>query len=317
MIKLGEKQTLFIVKTVDFGVYLSPEQADPGDRSSFRGKSAPRDRFASKDRFAPRDRFASRDRSAPLEKVLLPAKQVPPGSKEGDPLEVFVYRDSSDRLIATVREPKLVMGQVAELKVAQVGKIGAFLDWGLEKDLFLPYKQQRGPVEEGDSVLVSLYIDKSDRLCATMNVYENLRTDSPYQVDDQVTGRVYEMSDNFGAFVAVDNIYSALIPKRELYGRVKLGDQVTARVTQVKEDGKLDLSIRDKAYLQMSVDAQELLELIDSYDGVLPFTDKASPEVIKQETGMSKNEFKRAVGRLSKEGRIELGENVKQNFFIK
>lgn len=274
MIRLGETQLLYIVKQVEFGVYLAPEQ---GNRD---------------------------------EKVLLPAKQVPQGSEIGDSVEVFVYRDSRDRMIATVREPKLKMGQVEELTVVQVGKIGAFLDWGLEKDLLLPFRQQRGRVREGDKVLVSLYIDKSGRLCATMNVYENLRTDSPYKAEDKVTGRVYEMSDNFGAFVAVDNLYSALIPKREMYGRVELGDEVTARVIQVREDGKLTLSIRDKAYLQMAVDAQELLSIIDSYDGVLPFTDKAAPEVITHETGMSKNEFKRAVGRLLKEGKIEIKEKV-------
>ena len=274
MIRLGEKQVLYIVKQVEFGVYLAEKQEEQKD------------------------------------KVLLPSKQVPAGSRIGDSVEVFVYRDSKDRMIATVREPKLMMGQVAELTVAQIGKIGAFLDWGLEKDLFLPFKQQRGRVKEGDHVLVSLYIDKSGRLCATMNVYENLRTDSPYKTDDKVTGKVYEISDNFGAFVAVDNLYSGLIPKRELYGRAELGDEVVARVTQVREDGKLTLSIRDKAYLQMDVDAQELLEIIDSYDGVLPFTDKAAPEVITHETGMSKNEFKRAVGRLLKEGKIEINEKV-------
>lgn len=274
MIRLGEKQELFIVKTVEFGVYLASE------------------------------------RDNREEKVLLPAKQVPAGSKVGDSLTVFVYRDSKDRLIATTREPKLTMGNVAELSVAQVGKFGAFLDWGLEKDLLLPFKEQRGRVSQGDQVLVSLYIDKSNRLCATMNVYENLRTDSPYKVEDEVTGRIYEISDNFGAFVAVDHIYSGLIPKKELYGRVELGAEVTARVVQVREDGKLTLSIRDKAYLQMETDARELLALIDSYDGVLPFTDKASPEVITHETGMSKNEFKRAVGRLLKEGRIEIKEKV-------
>lgn len=274
MIRLGEKQILYIVKQVEFGVYLASEKGEQ------------------------------------QEKVLLPARQVPSGSALGDSLEVFVYRDSEDRLIATIREPKLTVGQVAELTVVQVGKIGAFLDWGLEKDLFLPFKQQRGQIKRGDSVLVSLYIDKSDRLCATMNVYEDLRTDSPYKAEDKVTGKVYEISDNFGAFVAVDNLYSGLIPRKELYGRVELGDEVTARVIQVREDGKLTLSIRDKAYLQIDVDAQELLSIIDSYDGVLPFTDKSSPEVITHETGMSKNEFKRAVGRLLKEGKIEIKEKV-------
>jgi len=274
MMKLGEKQKLIIVKKVEFGVYLAESKEHQEER------------------------------------VLLPAKQVPQGSEIGDELEVFLYRDSSDRMIATTNSPKLMLGQVAELVVAEVGKFGAFLDWGLEKDLFLPFKQQKKRLRKGDTVLVSLYVDKSGRLCATMNVYESLRTDSPYKKEDQVTGRVYEISDNFGAFVAVDNIYSALIPKKELYGRVEIGEDITARVVQVKEDGKLSLSIRDKAYLQISKDAEEIMRIIESYDGVLPFTDKASPEVIKHETGMSKNEFKRAVGNLLKAGRIQIKETA-------
>lgn len=272
MIRLGEKQKLFVVKKVDFGVYL----ASSGEETQ--------------------------------ERVLLPIKQVSQNISIGDALEVFIYRDSKDRLIATTNTPLLTMGEVAELAVVQVGKIGAFLDWGLEKDLFLPFKQQRKRVKQGDKVLVSLYIDKSNRLCATMNVYENLRTDSPYQKDDRVKGRVYEISDNFGAFVAVDNIYSALIPKKEQYGNITAGEDISARVVQVHEDGRLVLSVRDKAYLQIEKDAQVIWQLLDSYEGSLPFNDKAAPEVIKHETGMSKNEFKRAVGNLLKAGKIEITE---------
>lgn len=274
MIKLGEKQKLTVVKQVEFGVYLAPSMEDV------------------------------------QEKVLLPVKQVPENVQIGDELEVFLYKDSKDRLIATTKEPKLVMGQIAELTVSQVNKFGAFLDWGLEKDLMLPYKQQLVKIQQGDRVLVTLYIDKSDRLCATMNVYPALRTDSPYKKDDQVSGRVYTISDEFGAFVAVDNIYSALIPKKELYGKVQVGDEVAARVTDVRGDGKLNLSIREKAYLQIEKDAKEILAIIDSYDGVLPFNDKVSPEIIKRETGMSKNEFKRAVGTLLKAGKIQITEKV-------
>ncbi len=273
-LKLGEKQTLVIVKKVEFGVYLATKEA-------------------------------------PEDKVLLPAKQVPAGAKVGDEVEVFLYRDSSDRLIATTRTPKLIMGQVALLTVVQIGKVGAFLDWGLEKDLFLPFKQQTRKVKAGDQVLASLYIDKSGRLCATMNVYEQLRTDSPYKKDDMVTGRIYEISKNFGAFVAVDDCFSALIPKKELFGATeppKIGEQVTARVVKVLEDGKLTLSIREKAYLQIQKDAEKIEKLLDSYEGSLPFNDKAAPEVITHETGMSKNEFKRAVGHLLKEGKIQITE---------
>ncbi len=274
MIKLGEKQKLVIVKKVEFGVYLAVSKEEAEDR------------------------------------VLLPIKQVPEGVQIGDSLEVFVYRDSQDRLIATTNTPKLVMGEVAELTVSQVSKFGAFLDWGLEKDLLMPFKQQLIRLQPGDNVLASLYIDKSRRLCATMNVYPNLKANSPYKKDDKVRGRVYTISNDFGAFVAVDNIYSALIPKKEMYGEVRVGEDVIARVTEVKKDGRLNLSIRDKAYLQIEQDAAQVLDIIDSYDGVLPFNDKVSPEIIKRETGMSKNEFKRAVGNLLKAGKIEIAEKV-------
>lgn len=273
MIELGKKQKLLVVKTVDFGIYLGE------------------------------------DRNAPqTERVLLPSKQVPEGTKAGDEIEVFIYKDSQDRLIATTREPMLQVGQTAVLKVKQVTRIGAFLDWGLEKDLLLPFKEQTAKVKKGDEVLVALYVDKSGRLCATMKVYEKLRTDSPYKKDDHVEGIIYETSDNFGVFVAVDNCYSALIPKREAFGRLKVGDRVSARVLKVREDGKLDLSVREKAFLQMDEDAALIMKRMEEYGGKLPFNDKADPELIKQEFGLSKNAFKRAVGRLLKEGRIKISE---------
>ena len=274
MIKLGELQQLVIIKKVEFGVYLASSKEEADDR------------------------------------VLLPLKQLPEGKDMGDTVEVFVYRDSKDRIIATTKVPKLTMGKVALLKVVQTNKFGAFLDWGLEKDLMLPFKQQLFRVKPEDEVLVSLYIDKSDRLCATMNVYNNLRADSTYKKDDMVTGRVYTISEEFGAFVAVDDIYSALIPKKEMYGSIKSGEIISARVTEVKPDGRLSLSIREKGLVQIEKDAAEVLRIINSYDGVLPFNDKVSPEIIKRETGMSKNEFKRAVGNLLKAGKIEIGEKV-------
>lgn len=272
MIELGKKQSLEVVKKVDFGVYLAEEAGS-------------------------------------MDKVLLPKKQVPEGTENGTKIEVFIYRDSKDRLIATTNEPKLTLGELAVLTVKEVGKIGAFLDCGLEKDLFLPFKQQTKKVRPGEEVLVSMYIDKSSRLCATMNVYEYLKTDSPYQKEDTVKGVIYEISKNFGAFVAVDHQYSALIPAREFHGEYQIGDEIEARVTAVKSDGKLDLSIRQKAHLQMDEDAEYVMKVIDEFDGVLPFNDKVSPEIIQREFQMSKNAFKRAVGRLYKEGRIEIMEN--------
>ncbi|MBQ8199842.1 MAG: S1 RNA-binding domain-containing protein [Lachnospiraceae bacterium] len=264
----GQKQTLVIVKKVEFGVYLATSMEDRENR------------------------------------VLLPGKQVPAGANVGDEIEVFLYKDSQDRPIATTNTPKLTLGETARLKVVSVGKVGAFLDWGLEKDLFLPFREQIVKVKEGDEVIVALYLDKSSRLCATMRIYPYLSTESPYQAEDEVTGTIYEISQNFGAFVAVDDKYSALIAKKELYGELKVLQQVSARVIKVKEDGKLDLSIRQKAHIQMDTDAQALLELLAQNGGKLPIGDKSTPDKIRKWTGMSKNEFKRAAGRLYKERKV-------------
>lgn len=268
--KLGKRQVLTVVKKVDFGVYLGSDE----------------------------------------EKVLLPKKQVPEGVEPGDPIEVFLYKDSDDRLIATTNEPKLELGELAVLDVVDTSKFGAFLDWGLEKDLFLPFKQQTAKVEKGEQCLVSLYIDKSQRLCATMRVYEHLSTDSPYKKDDEVSGIIYDVSDNFGAFVAVDNQFSALIPKKDSFGNLRVGQTVSARVAAVKADGKLDLSLKDKIPMQMDKDAQLILKRMEECGGVLPFTDKADPEIIKKEFNMSKNAFKRAVGRLLKEKKVAITEKT-------
>lgn len=270
--KLGEKQRLLVIKRVEFGIYLAEYEDDET-------------------------------------RVLLPAKQVPENTRVGDELEVFLYKDSKDRLIATTNEPYLMLGQTAVLKVLEVGKIGAFLDWGLEKDLFLPFKEMTAKVQPEDEILVTLYIDKSRRLCATMKgIYDLLEKDSPYEKGMNVSGRVYEFSDNFGTFVAVDDKYSAMIPAFEDCSHLRIGDVIEARITNVKPDGKLDLTLREKTYLQMDADAQKVLEVIDEYAGVLPFNDKASPEVIKREIQMSKNAFKRAVGHLYKERKIEITE---------
>ena len=272
MLRIGEKQELTIIKKVDFGVYLAEKQGEE-------------------------------------DKVLLPKKQVPEGAEIGDRLEVFLYKDSDDRLIATTRLPKITLGEVGFLRVSDVGKIGAFMDWGLEKDVLLPFREQTRKVKKGEDVLCALYVDKSGRLAVTMNVYEFLRTDSPYHKEDRVKGTVYETSKNFGVFVAVDNIFSGLIPKKELYGDIQIGDEVTARITDVREDGKLTLSVREKAYLQINTDVEKILEEMEKNGGELPFTDKADPELIRTRMSMSKNEFKRAIGHLLKGGKITIEEN--------
>ncbi|MCI9447877.1 MAG: RNA-binding protein [Lachnospiraceae bacterium] len=268
--RLGENQVLTVVKKVDFGIYLA-------------------------------------ESSESQTRVLLPRKQVPEGTEIGDDIEVFLYKDSKDRMIATTNKPKLWMGKVAALKVVSVQHIGAFLDWGLEKDLLLPYKEQVGKVNGGDEILVRLYIDKSKRLCASMReLYDMLDMDSAYERGDVVHGRVYEFSDNFGTFVAVDDRYSAMIPKHEDRSSLRIGDWIEARVAGVKPDGKLDLTLREKAYMQIDKDAEQVMQVLEAYGGFLPFNDKASPEVIMREVKMSKNAFKRAVGRLYKERKVEI-----------
>lgn len=285
MIQVGKKQILTVVKRVDFGVYL----ADTTELSA--------------------QGLADSGAENLEEKVLLPSKQVPEDVELYDSLTVFVYRDSKDRMIATTREPVMELGQTALLTVKQLGNFGAFLDWGLEKDLLLPFREQTAPVKEGDQCLVALYVDKSRRLCATMRVYHYLRTDSPYHKDDKVEGIVYEISPNFGAFVAVDDCFSALIPKTEPAQGLEAGDRIYARVTEVKEDGKLSLSIREKAHIQMGEDAKKLLALIEDAGGELPIGDKSDPEQIRMRTGMSKNEFKRAAGSLYKQRAVEIGKD--------
>ena len=202
MMKLGEMQELEVIKKVDFGVYLK----EPGDEKTD-------------------------------EKVLLPLKQVPENTKTGDKIKVFVYRDSDDRVIATVKRPKIVIGEIAYLRVVQMTKIGAFLNWGLEKDLFLPFKEQVGEIKLNGEYLVGLYIDKSNRLCATMNLFKVLRTDSPYKVNDMIKGTVFSLKRGLGAMVAVEGKYLGLIHEGEILKPLHPGEIVEVRVSHIKEDG--------------------------------------------------------------------------------
>lgn len=267
--EIGKIQKLQVVKKTDFGVYLGTNE----------------------------------------EKVLLPKNQVPEGTEIGDTIEVFICRDSEDRIIATTEKPVAQVGETAYIRVKEITKFGAFLDWGLGKDLFLPYKEQTTDIKEGDMVLVGIYTDKSDRLCATMKVYNYLQCTSTYEEDDVVKGVVYNFNPQYGAFVAVNNKYHGLIQMKELTSKVYVGMEVEARVKSVRTDGKLDLALRKKAYLQIDDDARKIIEYMEKNNGEIGYTDKARPEIIKKDFGMSKNEFKRAIGRLLKERRVIIKEN--------
>ena len=222
MIELGKVQELEIVRTKEFGVYLS-EKA--GDEAA----------------------------------VLLPKKQVPQGAQIGDKVEVFVYKDSSDRLISTTARPKLQVDQNCAYCVEGelLAKFGIKI-CELENSKVYLFKEQSHPVRRGEKCLVCLYVDKSSRLAATMKVYSHMSNQSPYKAEDWVEGTIYEINEQIGAFVAVDNRYYGLIPKIEMYGRFREGDQIKARVMRVREDGKLDLCVRERAYVQMGADAEQL-----------------------------------------------------------
>jgi len=271
MIKLGEMQELEITKKVDFGVYLK----------SF-------------------DDLKGEDR------VLLPLKQVPEDANVGDKIKVFIYKDSSDRTIATTKRPKLVIGEIAYLKVVQMTRIGAFLNWGLEKDLFLPFKEQIGEIKLNGEYLFGLYIDKSERLCATMNLFKVLGTDSPYKVNDMVKGTVFSLKRGLGAMVAVEGKYLGLIHEGEILKPLHAGDIVEVRVSHVKEDGKLDLSLKDAPRLQIDNDGEKILNAVVKSKGLLPLNDDSNPEDIKNLIGLSKSSFKKAAGRLMKRNVIEM-----------
>lgn len=273
MIELGEVQRLEVIRMTKIGAFLNTEYG--------------------------------RD----TEDILLPMSQVPQDTEIGDEIEVFVYKDSEDRMIATMKRPKITIGEFALLKVVDDSKIGAFMDWGLEKDLLLPFKEQTYEVKKGGQYLVGLYIDKSSRLCATMDIYKLLSTDSPYKENERVNGTIYQINEDLGAFVAVNNKYSGLIPKKEFYGEYKCGDSVEVRIKKVREDGKLELSLRKEAYNQMDDDAILILDRLASNGGKLALNDSSRPEDINAQLKMSKSAFKRAVGKLLKERKIKITED--------
>lgn len=270
MIELGKIHKLVVARKTDIGVYLK-----------------------------------AHDEEKAVE-ILLPKSQVSKDTQIGDELEVFIYRDSEDRLIATTKEPKVTIDKLAMLKVVEITRIGAFLDWGLEKDLFLPFKEQIGKVVKGKSYMVGVYIDKSDRLCATMKIYNLLKTNSPYKTNNRVTGIIYSINEKLGIFVAIDHIYHGLIPAREVFGNYKIGDTVEARVKTITPDGKLELSLRKQAYYQIDDDAQKIINMLKNNNGKIHLNDDSSPGEIKESLNISKAAFKRALGRLLKEGKVEI-----------
>ena len=305
MIELCKLNNLKVKRKTEFGLYLGSDGTDVYDTNE-KNISYKNDKGGS--------HFIE------SEEVLLPRKEVPEGVGEGESLEVFVYLDSEDRPVATLKKPHIALGEIEVLKVKQKTSIGVFLDWGLDKDLFLPFKEQLDPVsfdpktgsmrgpEENDRFPVMLYIDKSGRPAATMRVYNHLESGGGYVKDSAVEATVIQINPELGVFVAVDTKYFGMIPIREIHDSVSIGDRVFGRVSAVRDDGKYMISLSQKSYIQMDSDADRIYEELEAAGGVLPFNDKSDPEEIKKHFSMSKNAFKKAIGRLYKEGKINIEE---------
>lgn len=278
MIKIGKRQKMIVDRFTSVGAYLTEVEKEGEELEDI--------------------------------SILLPNNELEERElQEGDEVEVLIYMDSEDRPVATFRKTEALVGTLAKLEVTDVNpKLGAFMDWGLKKELLLPRGQQEIPVEVGKKYLVGIYEDSKGRLSATMKIYKFLLPSTSIKKNDIVSGTVYRIEPNIGVFVAVEDRYFGLIPKIEYFKDYKVGDEIEARVIRVREDGKIDLTPRERAYIQIDEDAELILGKMRLLGDSFGFTDKSSPEEIIDYFNMSKKAFKRAMGNLLKNGKVEKNE---------
>lgn len=238
--------------------------------------------------------------------ILLPNKYVPPGLHHGEHLKVFVYLDSEDRLIATTLEPKAQVGEFALLEVKDVSHVGAFLDWGLEKDLFVPFREQPRPMQKGEKHLVRVYLDQSGRIAASARLARFLeQSPAGLKEGQQVELTFYEFGD-LGAKVVINGRYDGLLFKSELFGSYEPGDTVPGYIAKIRTDGKIDVSLRKAGKQDAGGGRETLLRILNERGGFLPVGDKSPPELIAEMFRMSKKSFKTLIGNLYREGVIEI-----------
>ena len=275
MIKIGKRQKMIVDRFTSVGAYLTEVEKEGEELEDI--------------------------------SILLPNNELEERElQEGDEVEVLIYMDSEDRPVATFRKTEALVGTLAKLEVTDVNpKLGAFMDWGLKKELLLPRGQQEIPVEVGKKYLVGIYEDSKGRLSATMKIYKFLLPSTSIKKNDIVSGTVYRIEPNIGVFVAVEDRYFGLIPKIEYFKDYKVGDEIEARVIRVREDGKIDLTPRERAYIQIDEDAELILGKMRLLGDSFGFTDKSSPEEIIDYFNMSKKAFKRAMGNLLKNGIVK------------
>lgn len=272
MIQPGKYNTLRVVKELDFGIYL-----DGGE----------------------------------MGEILMPTKWVPEGTQPEDMLDVFIYFDSEDRPIATTLKPKAQVGEFAWLKAKAVDRIGAFLDWGLDKDLLVPFKEQNAKMEEGRSYLVYLYMDpRSNRIAASARLEKYLDVEpADYTPGEAVDLLIWTRSD-MGYKAIINQKHTGLIYSSEVFHDIRAGQQMTGYISQVRPDGKIDLRLQRSGYLNVIDDTSErILQALRENDGFLPLTDKSDPEQIYKVLEMSKKNFKKAAGALYRQKLILIGDN--------
>lgn len=236
--------------------------------------------------------------------ILLPKPEVPEGTRLGDRLQVFVYLDSDDMPVATLRRPRVQLGQFASLKVVDVNRVGAFLDWGLPKDLFLPFNEQVKPLNIGDYVTVYVYMDNTNRIAATAKLEKHLDSEAVFTQGQLVELLVIRPTE-IGYQVIIDNCALGLLHRQDIHRPVRPGQRLPGFIKQVRdEDGKIDVMLEKPGYARIDPLAQQVLKYLQSRDGFCSLGDKSDPEAIRELFGVSKKAYKMAIGQLMKAGRI-------------
>ena len=238
--------------------------------------------------------------------ILLPGRLVPAGAEPGSSLNVFIYVDSEERLTATTRKPRAVVGDFALLKVKDNVTVGTFLDWGLEKDLLLPFGEQNAPLRRGEEVLVYVYLHSSDRVAASARLEKFLKpADVTLYEGEEVDLLVYAFSD-LGVKVVINGTYNGLLFRNELFSDPACGERLRGYVKKIREDGKIDVTLRVGGPREAANDREAIMDALKGHNGLLPLSDKSTPEAIAEMLRMSKKSFKKAIGGLYKEGLINI-----------
>jgi len=269
MANIGELNSLRITRKADFGFYLDADTRDTNDD------------------------------------ILLPNNSTEGKKLDiGDTVEAYVYRDTKDRIIATLKRPLALVGDLAYLKVVDKTTIGAFVDIGLERDVLIPFKEQIDELDVGESYLVYLYLDKTDRIAGTTQIERYLEFTDKYEIGDEVTGVVYGFQTNESAMIAVESTLKGVILKNEYFTDIKIGDTLSLRVKKYYEDSRIGLTPRQGRLYERDSIEEKIMEYLTSNDGFMTLNDKSSPEDIKKFFGSSKNYFKIALGGLMKKNLI-------------